>query len=86
MVETEVTVGAVVSVVEELSEVLVELSEVLVELSEESSEESSEVEVVLSVEVVEEPPSLLLLQEMTMKLKRDMRTIYKTLFIFFLNQ
>ncbi len=38
MVETEVTVGAVVSVVDELSEVLVELSE-----------ESSEDEVVLSV-------------------------------------
>ena len=60
-----------------------ELSE---ELSEESSEESSEDEVVLSVEVVEEPPSLLLLQEMTMKLKRDMRIMYKTLFIFFLHQ
>tara|TARA_B100000809_G_scaffold202982_1_gene203921 strand:+ start:119 stop:358 length:240 start_codon:yes stop_codon:yes gene_type:complete len=38
VVETEVTVGAVVSVVDELSEVLVELSE-----------ESSEDEVVLSV-------------------------------------
>ena len=79
MVETEVTVGAVVSVVEELSEVLVELSE-------ESSEESSEVEVVLSVEVVEEPPSLLLLQEYMVRLKRDMRIMYKTLFIFFISQ
>ena len=68
MVETEVTVGAVESVVDELSEVLVELSE-----------ESSEVELVLSVEVVEEPSSLLLLlQEMTVRLKRDMRIMYKT--------
>ena len=66
MVETEVTVGAVESVVDELSEVLVELSE-----------ESSEVELVLSVEVVEEPSSLLL-QEMTVRLKRDMRIMYKT--------
>jgi len=42
--------------------------------------------VVLSSEVVgvvEEPLSLLL-QEMTVKLKRDMRIMYKTLFIFFL--
>jgi hypothetical protein len=45
VVETEDTVGAVVSVVEELSE------------------ESSEDEVVLSVEVVDAPSSLLLLQE-----------------------
>ena len=48
-------------------------SEVLVELS----EESSEVELVLSVEVVEEPSSLLL-QEMTVRLKRDLRIMYKT--------
>jgi len=44
--------------------------------------------VVLSSEVVgvvEEPLSLLL-QEMTVKLKRDMRIMYKTLFIFFLYQ
>ena len=34
------------------------------------------------VEVVEEPPSLLLLQEMMMRLKRDMRIMDKTLFIF----
>jgi len=42
--------------------------------------------VVLSSEVVgvvEEPLSLLL-QEMTVKLQRDMRIMYKTLFIFFL--
>jgi len=53
-----------------------------------------EVEVELSVvvassevvEVVEEPPSLLLLQEMTVRLKRDMRIMYKILFIFFLHQ
>ena len=38
------------------------------------------------VEVVEEPPSLLLLQEMMVRLKRDMRIMYKTLFIFFLHQ
>ena len=43
MVETEVTVGAVVSVVED------ELSEVLVELSKESSEELSDDEEELSV-------------------------------------
>ena len=42
MEKTEITVGAVVSVVDELSEVFVELSEEL-------SEESSEDEVVLSV-------------------------------------
>ena len=44
----------------------------------------SVVVVVLSV-VVEESPSLLLLQEMTVRLKRDMRKMYKTLFIFFLH-
>ena len=45
-------------------------------------------EVVLSevVEVVEEPLSLLLLQEMTERLKMDMRIMYKTLFIFFLHR
>ena len=59
-----------------------ELSEVLVELSEESSED----EVVLSVEVVDAPSSLLLAQEMMVRLKRDMRIMYKTLFIFFLHQ
>ena len=59
VVETEVTVGAVVSVVE---------------LS------------VVVVEVVEEPPSLLLPQEMMVRLKKDMRIMYKTLFIFFLHQ
>ena len=37
------------------------------------------------VEVVEEPPSLLLLQEMMVRLKRDMRIMYKTLFIFLLH-
>ena len=38
--------------------------------------------------VIEEPPpsSLLLLQEMIVRLKRDMRIMYKTLFIFFLHQ
>jgi len=48
------------------------------------------VEVVLVLSVVEvvaeEAPSLLLLQDMTVRLKRDMRIIYKTLFIFFLHQ
>jgi len=34
------------------------------------------------VEVVEESPSLLLLQEMMVRLKRDMRIMDKTLFIF----
>ena len=34
------------------------------------------------VEVVEEPLSLLLLQEIMVRLKRDMRIMYKTLFIF----
>ncbi len=47
--------------------------------------------VVLSSEVVgvvEEPLSLLLslLQEMIVRLKRDMRIMYKTLFIFSLHQ
>ena len=38
------------------------------------------------VEVVEEPPSLLLLppQEMTVRLKTDMRIMYKTFFIMLL--
>ena len=58
MVETEVTVGAVVSVV------------VL------------SVEVVVLSLVVDAPSSLLLLQEMTVKLKRDMRIMDKTLLIF----
>ena len=43
--------------------------------------------VVLSVVVLSvlfEPPSLLLLQEMMVRLKRDMRIICKILFIFFL--
>ena len=56
MVDTEVTVGAVVSVV---------VLSVEVELS------SSSVVLSLSV-VVEEPSSLLLLQEMMVKLKRNM--------------
>ena len=49
------------------------------------------VSVVLSssvvVEVVEEPPlsSLLLAQEMTVRLKRDIRIMYKILFIIFLH-
>ena len=38
------------------------------------------------VEVVEEPSSLLLLQEMIVRLKREMRIMYKTLFIFSLHQ
>jgi predicted nucleic acid-binding protein len=60
VVETEVTVGAVVSVVDALSED--------------------------AVVVVDAPSSLLLLQEMTVKLKRDMRIMDKTLFIFFLHR
>ena len=63
VVETEVTVGAVVSVVVVVSSSVVVMSS--------------------SVEVVEEPPSLLLLlQEMTVRLKRDMKIMDKTLFIF----
>ena len=58
MVETEVTVGAVVSVVED-------------ELSKESSEELSDDEEELSVLAVLLPS--LLLQEKTVRLKRDMR-------------
>ena len=65
VVETEVTVGAVVSVVED------ELSEVLVELSKESSEELSDDEEELSVLAV--LLSSLLQQEKTVRLKRDMR-------------
>jgi hypothetical protein len=64
VVETEVTVGAVVSVVED-------------ELSKESSEELSVLAVLLSS---------LLQPENTVRLKRDMRIMYKTFFIFFLHQ
>ncbi|SVE47594.1 uncharacterized protein METZ01_LOCUS500448 [marine metagenome] len=63
VVETEVTVGAVVSVV-----VVVSLPVVV----------SS------SVEVVEEPPSLLLLQEMTVRLKRKRERIMRICLIGFL--
>jgi ABC-type Fe3+/spermidine/putrescine transport system ATPase subunit len=42
--------------------------------------------VVVSSLVVDAPSSLLLAQEMTVRLKRDMRIMYKTLFIFFLHQ
>ena len=63
VVETEVTVGAVVSVVED------ELSD--------DEEELSVLAVLLSS---------LLLQEKTVRLKRDIRIMYKTLFIFFLYQ
>jgi predicted nucleic acid-binding protein len=56
VVETEVTVGAVVSVVDALSEDA----------------------------VVDAASSLLLAQEMIVRLKSDMRITYKTLFIFFL--
>jgi len=38
--------------------------------------------VVVSSLVVDAPSSLLLAQEMTVRLKRDMRIMYKTLFIF----
>ena len=82
VVETEVTVGAVVSVeVLELSVVVVELSEVLSSLEVVSSSEV----VVLSL-VVDAPSSLLLAQEMIVRLKRNMRIMYKTFFIFFLHQ
>ena len=60
MVETEVTVGAVVSVVDALSED--------------------------AVVVVDAASSLLIAQEMTVRLKRDMKIMYKTLFNFFLHQ
>jgi len=42
----------------------------------------------VAVDVVEELLSslLVLAQEMTVRLKRDMRIMYKTLFIFFLHQ
>ena len=71
VVETEVTVGAVVSVVED-------------ELSKESSEELSYDEEELSVLAV--LLSSLLLQEKTVRLKRDMRIMCKIFFIFFLHQ
>jgi regulation of enolase protein 1 (concanavalin A-like superfamily) len=58
VVETEDTVGAVVSVVVVLSVVVV---------------------------AVAEYSSLSSLQEMMVRLKRDMRIMYKTLFIFFLH-
>jgi hypothetical protein len=59
VVETKVTVGAVVSVVDALSEDAV---------------------------VVVDASSSLLLQEMTVRLKRDMKIMYKTLFIFLLQK
>ena len=79
VVETEVTVGAVVSVVED--ELSKESSE---ELSKESSEELSDDEEELSVLAV--LLSSLLLQEKTVRLKRDMRIMCKIFFIFFLHQ
>ena len=68
--ELDETVGGVVSVV-----VVVSLSVVV-----------SSSSVVASSEVVEEPSSLLLAHEMIVRLKRDMRIMYKTLLIFFLHQ
>ena len=70
--ETEETVGAVVSVV------VVELSSVVL---------SSSVVVSLSVvvEVVEEPLSLLLLQEMKVRLKRNMEKMMSRCFTKFPN-
>jgi hypothetical protein len=44
------------------------------------------VSVVVVSLVVDAPPSLLLLQEMMVRLKRDMKIMYKTFFIFFLYQ
>ena len=65
-------------------EVLVVLSVVLVSSSVVVSSSEVVVEDVLSLD--DEPPSLLLLQEYMVRLKRDMRIMYKTLFIFFLHQ
>ena len=69
VVETEDTVGAVVSVV------VVVLSVVVVVLS-----------VVVVVLSVAEYSSLTSLQEIKVRLKRDMRIMYKILFIFFFHQ
>ena len=69
MVETEVTVGAVVSVVDALSE------------DEESSEELSDDEVELSVLAV--LLSSLLLQEKTVRLKRNMEKMMSICFTWF---
>jgi hypothetical protein len=83
VVETEDTVGAVVSVVVVVLSVVVVVSSVVVVVS-------SVVVVVLSVVVVvlsvAEDSSFKSLQEMKMRLKRDMRIMYKTLFIFFFHQ
>ena len=68
VVETEVTVGAVVSVVED-------------ELSKESSEELSDDEVELSVLAV--LLSSLLLQEKTVRLKRNMEKMMSICFTWF---
>ena len=86
----KVTCQSVLAVVEvELSQ-FDPLSEDLTMFPEEptvtNTPEPEEVLVVSSSVVVEEPLSLLLLQEMTVRLKRDMRIMYKTLFIFFLHQ
>jgi hypothetical protein len=76
VVETEDPVGAVVSVVVVvLSVVVVVLSVVVVVLS-----------VVVVVLSVAEYSSLTSLQEIKVRLKRDMRIMYKILFIFFFHQ
>ena len=71
VVETEDTVGAVVSVVED-------------ELSEPESPE--EVELSVLAVLLSSLLSSLLLQEKTVRLKREMRIMCKIFFIFFLHQ
>ena len=73
VIDTELWLSAVVETEDTVGAVVSvvdELSEVLVELSEESPIRSS----------------LVLHEDMTVRLKRDMRIMYKTLFIFFLLQ
>ena len=80
MVETEVTVGAVVSVV------VLELSEVPVELSEESSESESVVVVSLVVVILSLVSSLKKgssPQEMMVRLKRNMERMRSECFTWF---
>ena len=73
MVETEITVGAVVSVV--VSSVEVELSVVV---------SSSELVVEDELSLDEEPPSSLLLQEIMVRLKRNRERIMSICLIGFL--
>ena len=75
-------VTVVVSMASEKVTAIVELSEMEVAESAGEDEETVGVVVSSSVDVVEEPSSLLLAQEITVKLKNDISIMCKILFIF----